>query len=75
MKKSSIFWLVFLGAGFLVCGGNVIYDLGRDAALRECPPAQSGQRLLNSEQSSVGTICVYASEDAAYGLVQEEVRP
>jgi hypothetical protein len=75
MKSSSVFWLVFLGAGFLVAGGDLVYELGRDSALRECPTVQSGQHLLNSEQRQDGTMCVYASEASAYVLAQETRRP
>jgi hypothetical protein len=75
MKKASIFWLVFLAAGFFMIGGKLIYALGRDSALRECPPVQSGERLLNSEQRPDGTVCVYTAAAAAYGQTTLARRP
>jgi hypothetical protein len=69
MKNSSIFWLVLLVAGVFILAGQMIYALGRDSALRECPPVQSGERLLNSEQRPNGTVCVYSSAMSAYGHI------
>jgi len=60
---------------FFGVGGHLLYSIGRDSALRECPPVQSGQRLLSSEQRAEGTVCIYTSPAAAYGLGTKARRP
>lgn len=51
--------------GFAI--GLLIFEIGRISILRECPPAQHGERLLASEQRADATICTYADGWNGYG--------
>ncbi|HEU0283360.1 MAG TPA: hypothetical protein VFQ99_06210 [Gallionella sp.] len=55
--------------------GTMVFDAGKKAALRECPPAQHGERLLTSEQRANSTIYTYASGWNGYGRTIKERKP
>ena len=56
----------------LVNAGPALYLIGRsdgrEAAQRNCPPAQHGEKLLSTVQHLDGTIwCSYAESGTGYG--------
>ena len=56
---------LWICAGFVIC--ELMYQAGREASRRECPPAQHGERLLASEQRAKSTVCTYAGGWNGYG--------
>jgi len=61
-------WLVvIISLGLVVILGMMTFDAGKKAALRECPTAQQGERLLHSQQMPRGLLCTYAGGWDGYG--------
>lgn len=61
-------WLALLiGIGLSITLGMMVFDAGKKAALRECPSAQQGERLLSSQQMPSGLLCTYAGGWNGYG--------
>lgn len=62
-------WIAFVILFAAGSGAAAIlaFDAGRQAAQRECPKAQHGQRLLSTEQRAASTLCTYASGWDGYG--------
>lgn len=56
-----------LGLSSYKAGLEVGFGEGYTRALRECPPAQHGERLLSSEQRADGVVCRYAASGTEYG--------
>lgn len=65
-RSAPLLWSVGLIA-IAVALGLSLYQAGHQAALRECPPVQQGERLLSSEQRADGALCRYAASAADYG--------
>lgn len=65
-RSAPLLWLVLLATAAAVLGIS-IYQAGHASALRECPPAQHGERLLSSEQRPDGALCRYAAVGEDYG--------
>jgi len=61
-----LFWAVGL-AGAAAIAGWSIYEAGFAAALRSCPPAQYGERLMSLERHSDENVCFYANGWGTYG--------
>lgn len=61
-------WLVvIISMGLGIAFGMMTFAVGKKAALRECPAAQQGERLLASEQRADATLCTYADGWNGYG--------
>lgn len=61
-------WLVvIISMGLAVTLGVMTFAAGKKAALRECPPAQQGERLLASQQMPSGLLFTYAGGWNGYG--------
>lgn len=61
---------LFLAIMFVLAGlvfGAPLYFVGHAAAMKECPPAQHGERLISSEQRKDGTVCNYSTGWNLYG--------
>lgn len=65
-RSAPLLWAVGLIA-IAAALGLSMYQAGHQAALRECPPVQQGERLLSSEQRADGAVCRYAESAADYG--------
>ena len=65
-RSAPLLWAVGLIA-IAAALGLSMYQAGHQAALRECPPVQQGERLLSSEQRADGALCRYAQGYADYG--------
>ena len=66
--SAPLFWAVFIAAVLIAMGLSMhLYAAWQNASRRECPPAQHGERLLNSEQHPDKTVCFYADGWASYG--------
>lgn len=65
-RSAPLLWAVGLTA-IAAALGLSLYQAGHQAALRQCPPVQQGERLLSSEQRADGAVCRYAASAADYG--------
>lgn len=72
MTRFARIVLLSFAVSFVIALGMGLYAAGRATAMRECPPAQHGERLLSSEQHPNETVCIYASGSAGYGLRIQE---
>lgn len=59
--------VVIISIGLAVTLSMMTFDAGKKAALRECPAAQQGERLLSSQQMPIGLLCTYAGGWNGYG--------
>lgn len=65
-RSAPLLWAVGL-ISISAALGLSTYQAGHQAALRECPPVQQGERLLSFEQRADGAVCRYAESAANYG--------